>query len=381
MHALIVDDSKTARYALRQLLDKQKVSVDMVESAEEALDYLHQKSLPDEAPDLIFMDHMMPGMDGFDAVKELKSNPATAAIPIVMYTSTQGGMYFGQARALGAADVINKPATAEDLREVLRRLQEQRQVAAAKALQTTAKPAPTAKLRSVPAGDEDVASASMVPEFEPETEDAALYVEAADPARVSRAGYWLAALLILPLLYLGSRYFTLTQQNAQLLQQRSAGIKAIEWAFNQANEFPFGDIPFNDLRAQQVQDLVTQLKAAGFRGRVVLSSHVGVYCLRRETPPGRAPVLVPAVADSALTECAELGQAGDLQQLSAAQSPAFRRFLQESPLLGEAIQVEVQPHGAELPLVEYSTDVRALEWNRIANRNQRVEIVLEPAAL
>lgn len=379
MHALIVDDSKTARYALRQLLDKQKVSVDMVESAEEALDYLHQKSLPEDAPDLIFMDHMMPGMDGFDAVKELKSNPATAAIPIVMYTSTQGGMYFGQARALGAADVINKPATAEDLREVLRRLQEQRQVAAAKAVQLTAKPAPT-KLQSVPAGDQDVATVSVVPEVEPETEEAALYVEAADPARVSRAGYWLAAVLLLPLLYLGSRYFALTQQNAQLLQQRSAGIKAIEWAFNQTNEFPFGDIPFNDQRAQQLQGLVTQLKAAGFRGRVVLASHVGVYCLQRETPAGRAPVLVPAVADIALTECAELGQAGDLQQLSAAQSPAFRRFLQESPLLRDAIQVEVQPRGAESPLVEYSTDIRAVEWNRIAGHNQRVEIVLEPTA-
>ena len=370
MHALIVDDSKTARYALRQLLDKQKVSVDMVESAEEALDYLHQKSLPDDAPDLIFMDHMMPGMDGFDAVKELKANPATAAIPIVMYTSTQGGMYFGQARALGAVDVINKPATAEDLREVLRRLQEQR-------------PVPVAKPQPLPASNEGfapVATASATAEPEAEIEAAALYVEAADPARVSRAGYWLAALLLLPLLYLGSRHFALVQQNTQLLQQRSAGIKAIEWAFNQTSEFPFGDIPFNDQRAQQVQDLVTQLSAAGFRGRVVLASHVGVYCLRRETPAGRPPVLVPAAADIALTECAELGQAGDLQQLSAAQSPAFRRFLQESPLLGEAIQVEIQPHGAESPLVEYSTDMRAVEWNRIASRNQRVEIALQPAA-
>ena len=371
MHALIVDDSKTARYALRQLLDKQKVSVDMVESAEEALDYLHQKALPEGAPDLIFMDHMMPGMDGFDAVKELKSNPATAAIPIVMYTSTQGGMYFGQARALGAVDVINKPATAEDLREVLRRLQEH------KLLQTAKPKLPTPS----PVSNEGApAIAATVPEPEVELEDPPLFVEASDPARVSRAGYWLAALLLLPLLYLGSRYFTLTQQNKQLLQQHSAGIKAIEWAFNQSNEFPFGDIPFNDQRAQQVQSLVTQLKAAGFRGRVVLASHVGVYCLQRETQTGRPPALIPAVADIALTECAELGQAGDLQQLSTAQSPAFRRFLQESPLLGDGIQVEIQPHGAESPLVEYSTDIRAAEWNRIAAHNQRVEIVLEPAA-
>jgi CheY-like chemotaxis protein len=40
-HALIVDDSKTARYALRLLLDKQHFTTDMVESAEQALDYLN----------------------------------------------------------------------------------------------------------------------------------------------------------------------------------------------------------------------------------------------------------------------------------------------------------------------------------------------------
>src|SRR5690242_5873755 len=109
-HALIVDDSKTARYALRNLLDKQQFTADMVESGEQALEYLRAR-----LPDLIFMDHMMPGMDGFQAVKAIKSHQHTAAIPIVMYTSTQGKMYFGQARALGAADVITKPATAEEL--------------------------------------------------------------------------------------------------------------------------------------------------------------------------------------------------------------------------------------------------------------------------
>src|SRR5690606_25602861 len=173
MHALIVDDSKAARYALRQLLDKHNVSSDMVESAEDALDYLHKLPLPENAPDLIFMDHMMPGMDGFEAVKELKSNPATADIPIVMYTSTQGGMYFGQARALGAADVISKPASADDLREVLRRLQENQQ------LQSVRAPVTTQTLYT-----ESPQADLPTPEV-PAVEAAALYVEADNPQRVS----------------------------------------------------------------------------------------------------------------------------------------------------------------------------------------------------
>jgi CheY-like chemotaxis protein len=46
-----------------------------------------------------FMDHLMPGMDGFEAVSAIKNNPHTATIPIMMYTSQEGELYVGQARA------------------------------------------------------------------------------------------------------------------------------------------------------------------------------------------------------------------------------------------------------------------------------------------
>src|SRR5690606_25376614 len=369
MHALIVDDSKAARYALRQLLDKHNVSSDMVESAEDALDYLHKLPLPENAPDLIFMDHMMPGMDGFEAVKELKSNPATAGIPIVMYTSTQGGMYFGQARALGAADVISKPASADDLREVLRRLQENQQLQPARApvtaTQTLYTESPQADQRR-PDG--------------PAADAAALYLEAANPQRVSRAGYWLAALLLLPMLFFGAQYFSLSRDNNALRQQQTTSLKAIEWAFNQPNEFAFGEPPFNAARVRQLEALLTHLHSMAFRGRVVLESHVGVFCLQREEVEGRAPRLVRAAADIALTECAELGQGAPLLDVAKVQTADFRRFIKDSPLLDDSIQVESRPRGAEVPVLEYSSGMRALEWNRVAQRNQRVQLVLEPAA-
>ena len=83
--ALIVDDSKSARLVLKRMLIEFALDVDTVESAIDALTYLK-----DHQPDVIFMDHMMPGMDGFEAIKHIKINPKTAVIPIMMYTSRSG---------------------------------------------------------------------------------------------------------------------------------------------------------------------------------------------------------------------------------------------------------------------------------------------------
>jgi CheY-like chemotaxis protein len=68
------------------------------------------------------MDHMMPGMDGFQAVKAIKANPATATIPVMMYTSKGGDLYLGQARALGAVGVLPKTVAPAELFESLRKI-------------------------------------------------------------------------------------------------------------------------------------------------------------------------------------------------------------------------------------------------------------------
>ena len=73
--ALIVDDSKSARLFLARILEKYEIDVDSVENAESAMDYLAT-----HRPDVIFMDHLMPGMDGFQAVQAIKNNPRTATI-------------------------------------------------------------------------------------------------------------------------------------------------------------------------------------------------------------------------------------------------------------------------------------------------------------
>jgi CheY-like chemotaxis protein len=65
------------------------------------------------------MDHLMPGMDGLQAVQAIKGNPQTAMIPIMMYTSQEGELYVGQARALGAMGVLPKQVRPVDVSKVL----------------------------------------------------------------------------------------------------------------------------------------------------------------------------------------------------------------------------------------------------------------------
>src|SRR3954470_14429378 len=112
--ALVVDDSKSARAFLSRILERHEIEVDAAESAEAAIDYLTRNR-----PDVIFMDHMMPGMDGFQAVQSIKNNPRTSAIPILMYTSQEGDLYLGQARALGADGVLPKQIKQADVTKML----------------------------------------------------------------------------------------------------------------------------------------------------------------------------------------------------------------------------------------------------------------------
>ena len=68
------------------------------------------------------MDHLMPGMDGFQAVQAIKNDPRTSSIPILMYTSQEGELYLSQARALGAAGVIPKQTRSADVSRALEQL-------------------------------------------------------------------------------------------------------------------------------------------------------------------------------------------------------------------------------------------------------------------
>ncbi len=117
-NALLVDDSKVARFALSKLLEGRDMEVNMAGSAEEALDFLNSN----KRPDVIFMDHLMPGMNGVEATKAIKGNPETAAIPIIMCTSKKSQSFMEEARNFGVYNILTKPPHTEGLSLVLEQL-------------------------------------------------------------------------------------------------------------------------------------------------------------------------------------------------------------------------------------------------------------------
>jgi CheY-like chemotaxis protein len=103
----VVDDSKSAGRSPAS--QASRPAVDNAESAS-TIQYLAQ-----QRPDVIFMDHLMPGMDGFPAVQAIKNDPRPATIPILMYTSQEGELYLSRARALGALGVLPKQTKPADV--------------------------------------------------------------------------------------------------------------------------------------------------------------------------------------------------------------------------------------------------------------------------
>jgi CheY-like chemotaxis protein len=111
---LVVDDDQTARELLQRGLEKEPgFEVILATSGEEGVRLAREAK-----PDVITLDVLMPGMDGWAVLKALKSDPATADTPVVM-VSMVDDKDIGY--ALGASDYVLKPFDREKLSEVLRR--------------------------------------------------------------------------------------------------------------------------------------------------------------------------------------------------------------------------------------------------------------------
>ena len=101
---LVVDDEADILELVRYNLSKEGYSVNCVESGEEAL-----SSARNDAPGLIVLDLMLPGMDGLDVCKALKSDPKTAHIPVIMLTAKGAEADVVTGLELGADDYLVKP--------------------------------------------------------------------------------------------------------------------------------------------------------------------------------------------------------------------------------------------------------------------------------
>ena len=74
-----------------------------------------------ENPNLILLDIMMPGIDGFEVLRELKSDPATTNIPVVMLTAKGESESLFKAQDLESTDYIIKPFEAEEFLKVIKK--------------------------------------------------------------------------------------------------------------------------------------------------------------------------------------------------------------------------------------------------------------------
>jgi len=435
--ALIVDDSKSARVVLKRLLESHDLEVDTAESAEAALEYLTE-----HRPDVVFMDHMMPGMDGFEAVTAIKSNPDTATIPIMMYTSQEGELYVGQARALGAVGVLPKQVEPVEVSKVLRSLRvigdevERRKASVDtdtaisgeypgiekldKDLRTLIQDLfdqQRAVLRRDLLDSYEVIATRVADEIRPEpindTSPEEIDEEPDDniPARLKVA----IAILTVMVIVFASLYWlreqswqkaqqenaflrkALVQENssyaegASEIQRRideyrnslgsaySVALASIEWGVNQAAPYGFDEIPLGDKRLALFEDMSGRLLEMGFSGLVRVETHVGDFCM---IAIGADDYTLPPEGFAA-EQCDAIGFGfAESAQLGLRQSVSFANFVNVSGAQTQGrIRFEISSLGNSEPAIPYPVSLAGLSagsWNRISAINNRVIVSLVP---
>lgn len=107
---LVVDDSRTICRTAEVLLGEEGCSVITAEDG-----YVALAKLVSEKPDLVFLDIMMPRVDGFQACAIIKNNPKYKDLPVIMLTSKDGLVDRARGRLVGATYYLTKPFTREEL--------------------------------------------------------------------------------------------------------------------------------------------------------------------------------------------------------------------------------------------------------------------------
>ncbi len=107
---MVVDDSQTIRRTAETLLVKEGYTVVTAADGFEALGVV-----VDQRPDLIFIDIMMPRLDGYQACALIKANPAYASTPVIMLSSKDGLFDRARGRIAGSDDYLTKPFTKDEL--------------------------------------------------------------------------------------------------------------------------------------------------------------------------------------------------------------------------------------------------------------------------
>ncbi|MCB2427745.1 twitching motility response regulator PilG [Methylophaga pinxianii] len=115
LKVMVIDDSKTIRRSAESLLQKAGCEVLTADNGFEALPIISGQH-----PDIIFIDIMMPRLDGYQTCALVKNNPKYRDIPVVMLSSKDGLFDRAKGRVVGAEQYLTKPFTRDDLLDAIR---------------------------------------------------------------------------------------------------------------------------------------------------------------------------------------------------------------------------------------------------------------------
>ena len=111
-NVLVVDDEEAIRDMIRFALEKAGMAVQLASGAQEALERISEKR-----PDIILLDWMMPGMDGWEVLRRLRADDATRETKVLILTAHAQPEVAVQAQEGGADDFMTKPFRPTDLRD------------------------------------------------------------------------------------------------------------------------------------------------------------------------------------------------------------------------------------------------------------------------
>lgn len=113
---MVIDDSKTIRRTAESLLKKAGCEVTTATDGFEAL-----AMIADHHPDVIFVDIMMPRLDGYQTCALIKHNDVFKSIPVIMLSSKDGLFDRARGRIVGSEQYLTKPFTKDELLGAIRR--------------------------------------------------------------------------------------------------------------------------------------------------------------------------------------------------------------------------------------------------------------------
>lgn len=115
LKVMVIDDSNTIRRTAETLLTKAGCEVLTADNGFEALPVIST-----QRPDILFIDIMMPRLDGYQTCALVKNNPNFSEIPVVMLSSKDGLFDRAKGRVVGAEQYLTKPFTRDDLLGAIR---------------------------------------------------------------------------------------------------------------------------------------------------------------------------------------------------------------------------------------------------------------------